>query len=149
MCSAGHPPALIVDRAGTVSEAPAPGPLLGAFADSIWQQEHVPVSDGELVLLYTDGVTETIGDTDRFGVGRLRRLLSEHADASPAQLLAVLDETLEEFRGGPATDDVAALALRPLTARSSCPRGGQSTPVVDHDHVHELGLAVALDRDLV
>ncbi len=117
MCSAGHPPALIVDRAGTVSEAPAPGPLLGAFADSSWEQERVPVSNGELVLLYTDGVTETVGDTDRFGGGRLRRLLSEHAGASPAQLLAVLDETLEEFRGGPATDDVAALALRPLTGR--------------------------------
>ena len=117
MCSAGHPPALIVDRAGTVSEAPAPGPLLGAFPDSSWEQERVPVSDGELVLMYTDGVTETIGDTDRYGGGRLRRLLSEHADASPAQLLAVLEEALGEFRGGPATDDVAALALRPLTGR--------------------------------
>ena len=117
MCSAGHPPALIVDRAGTVSEVPAPGPLLGAFPDSIWQQERVPVSQGELVLMYTDGVTETIGDTNRFGGGRLRRLLSGHADASPAQLLAVLEEALAEFRGGPATDDVAALALRPLTGR--------------------------------
>ncbi len=34
MCSAGHPPALIADVHGEVSEAPAPGPLLGAFADS-------------------------------------------------------------------------------------------------------------------
>lgn len=117
MCSAGHPPALIVDRAGTVSEVPAPGPLLGAFADSVWHQEHVPVSAGELVLMYTDGVTETLGDTDRYGGGRLRRLLSHHADASPAQLIAVLDEALAEFRGGEATDDVAALALRPLTGR--------------------------------
>jgi PAS domain S-box-containing protein len=117
MCSAGHPPALIVDKVGTVSEAPVPGPLLGAFPDSTWRQEHVPVSEGELVLMYTDGVTETVGDTDRFGGGRLRQLLSGHADASPAQLLAVLEEALAEFRGGPATDDVAALALRPLTGR--------------------------------
>jgi PAS domain S-box-containing protein len=115
MCSAGHPPALIVNRAGTVSEAPAPGPLLGAFPDSSWQQERVPVSNGELVLLYTDGVTETVGDTNRFGTGRLRQLLATHAHASPAQLLAALDETLEDFRHGPARDDVAALALRPLT----------------------------------
>jgi PAS domain S-box-containing protein len=117
MCSAGHPPALIVDKVGTVSEAPVPGPLLGAFPDSTWHQEHVPVSEGELVLMYTDGVTETVGDTDRFGGGRLRQLLSGHADASPAQLLAVLEEALAEFRGGPATDDVAALALRPSTER--------------------------------
>jgi PAS domain S-box-containing protein len=116
MCSAGHPPALIVDRSGTVIEAPAPGPLLGAFADGTWHQERTPVSSEELVLMYTDGVTETMGDTDRFGGGRLRRLLSEHAGASPEQLLAALDATLQEFRGGGRTDDVAALALRPRTA---------------------------------
>jgi PAS domain S-box-containing protein len=117
MCSAGHPPAMIVDRTGTVSEAPAPGPLLGAFADSVWHQEQIPVSAGELVLIYTDGVTETLGESDRYGLGRLRRLLSEHAAASPAQLLDVLEERLAAFRGGQRTDDVAALALRPQTAR--------------------------------
>jgi serine phosphatase RsbU (regulator of sigma subunit) len=117
MSSAGHPPALIVDRTGIVSEGPAPGPLLGAFPDSVWQQEHVLVSEGELVLMYTDGVTETVGVTDRFGSGRLRQLLSGHADATPAQLLAVLEQALADFRGGPATDDVAALALRRLTER--------------------------------
>ncbi len=115
VCSAGHPPALIVDRDGTVSEAPASGPLLGAFPDSSWHQERVSVSAEHLVLMYTDGVTETLGTSDRFGGGRLRRLLSEHADASPHELLGVLDETLRDFRGGEATDDVAALALRPLT----------------------------------
>jgi PAS domain S-box-containing protein len=114
ICSAGHPPALIVDRAGTVSEAPAPGPLLGAFNDSTWHQERIPVSAGQLVLMYTDGVTDTRGESDRFGGGRLRRLLSQSADASPEQLLAALDKTLREFRGGEPTDDVAALALRPL-----------------------------------
>jgi PAS domain S-box-containing protein len=113
ICSAGHPPGLIVDRAGTVSEAPVPGPLLGAFADSVWEQEKIAVSSDELVLLYTDGVTETLGESDRYGAGRLRRLLSAHADASPAQLLDALDESLRKFRGGEATDDVAALALRP------------------------------------
>lgn len=113
MCSAGHPPALIVDRAGTVIEAPAPGPLLGAFADGTWHQERIPASSGELVLMYTDGVTETMGDTDRFGPRRLRQLLSEHAGASPEQLLAALDEALQEFQDGAPTDDIAALALRP------------------------------------
>lgn len=113
ICSAGHPPALIVDRAGTVSETPAPGPLLGAFADSDWHQERIPVSADQLVLLYTDGVTETPGRSDRFGGSRLRRLLSEHAEAAPSRLLAALDQALQEFRGDEPNDDVAALALRP------------------------------------
>lgn len=111
LCSAGHPPAMIVDAAGTVTEAPSSGPLLGAFADSVWHDERVSVADGDLVLLYTDGITETVGAHERFGTQRLRRLLSDHAGAAPRVLLAALEAELERFRGGEGTDDVAALAL--------------------------------------
>ena len=113
LSSAGHPPALIVDAAGSVSETPEPGPLLGAFSDARWPQETVAVGPDQLVLLYTDGVTETTGPDERFGAARLRRLLSEHADLAPAQLLDRLDSELTEYRHGPPKDDVAALALRP------------------------------------
>jgi serine phosphatase RsbU (regulator of sigma subunit)/PAS domain-containing protein len=113
LASAGHPPALIVDHGGRVTQAPLSGPLLGAFPDSSWHQERVEVSEGELVLLYTDGVTEAAGQTERFGPKRLRRLLSAHAEASPQQLLTALEEELDRFRDGEPTDDVAALALRP------------------------------------
>ncbi len=113
VASAGHPPALIVDADGSVTESPEPGPLLGAFEDSHWEQSTVSVGPDQLVLLYTDGVTETSGASERFGSERLRRLLSEHAREAPSALLRSLDEALVEFRGGAAEDDVAALALRP------------------------------------
>jgi PAS domain S-box-containing protein len=119
LSSAGHPPALLVTRAGTVTESPVPGPLLGAFKDSQWQQETVPVEPGQLVLLYTDGVTDASGDRERFGGDRLRRLLSEHAGSSPERLLEHLDRALEQFRGGQPTDDVAALALRPRSVEAA------------------------------
>jgi serine phosphatase RsbU (regulator of sigma subunit) len=118
LCSAGHPPAVIVERDGGTSESPSSGPLLGAFADSSWHQQRVPVADGTTLLLYTDGVTETIGggDGDRFGVGRLREFLAARAGTAPQALLDALVDELDEFRGGQATDDVAALALRPTSA---------------------------------
>jgi serine phosphatase RsbU (regulator of sigma subunit) len=113
LCSAGHPPAMILDADGVVTEAPEPGPLLGAFADADWQQAVIPMNASRLVLLYTDGVIETAAPDERFGTQRLRRLLSENAGASPAQLLAVLDEALNRFRGAAPNDDIAALALSP------------------------------------
>ncbi len=113
VCSAGHPAALFVGADGGVSETVASGPLLGAFADSVWHQQRVPVADGELLLLYTDGVSETVGDHDRFGTERLSEFLTDHAGSAPQPLLQALDAELERFRGGPATDDIAALALRP------------------------------------
>ena len=114
--SAGHPAALFLDASGTVTEAPAPGPLLGAFPDSAWPREQIPVADGELMLLYTDGVSETLGTRDRFGTERLIGFLTGQLGREPQAVLAALDAELARFRGGPASDDVAALALRPRPA---------------------------------
>jgi PAS domain S-box-containing protein len=113
VCSAGHPPALIVDASGHVRETAPGGPLLGAFTDSAWHPQRVPVADGEIVLLYTDGVTETVGADDRFGTRRLASFLSRHAGREPHALLRALESELDRFRGGPAGDDIAALALTP------------------------------------
>ena len=113
--SAGHPPALIVSVDGDVREVPSAGPLLGAFDDARWPQEHVDVQAGDLVLLYTDGVIETLGQRERFGPERLQGLVSRSAGASPQQVLDRLDSELDEFRQGPRRDDVVALALRPRT----------------------------------
>jgi PAS domain S-box-containing protein len=113
VCSAGHPPALVVDATGGVRETPSGGPLLGAFTDSTWQQHRVPVVDGDIVLMYTDGVSETAGTDERFGTGRLAAFLSDHAGSHPQALLQALEVELDRFRGQPAGDDVAALAMRP------------------------------------
>jgi serine phosphatase RsbU (regulator of sigma subunit) len=110
--SGGHPPALVVTVDGSVRETPSPGPLLGAFADARWSEETVIVERNELLLLYTDGVTEAVGQDRRFGTERLKALLAEHAGTSPQQLLSRLDQALEQFRSGTAHDDVAALTLR-------------------------------------
>jgi len=111
--SGGHPPALRLSRDG-VEEAHLSGPLLGAFADGSWPEERLTVPADGMLLLYTDGVTETAGASDRFGLGRLKTLLAARVGARPEELLAHLDSALDEFRAGPRADDVAALALRPI-----------------------------------
>jgi serine phosphatase RsbU (regulator of sigma subunit) len=114
LASAGHPPALHVSAAGAVVEAPDPGPLLGAFEDSEWRPQSLAVVPGELVLLYTDGVTETASVSgERYGIGRLRRFVSERAGLGPQAMLDALESELDQFRGGDPTDDIAALALTP------------------------------------
>jgi PAS domain S-box-containing protein len=110
--SAGHPPGMIAAPDGTVREAPAAGPLLGAFSDSVWGEEIVPVGADELLVLYTDGVTETRGEDDRFGSERLAALLAESAGRPPADVLERLDSELDAFSDGRWRDDVAVLALR-------------------------------------
>lgn len=115
LSSAGHPPAMVVDRHGAIVESPAPGPLLGAFDDAIWTEETVRVDEHGLVLLYTDGVTETVGADERFGLQRLRSFLSRRAGTGPSELLDELAAELDAFRVGELRDDVAAVALRPVS----------------------------------
>jgi PAS domain S-box-containing protein len=111
--SGGHPPALLATADGEIREVPAPGPLLGAFADARWPEQTVDVREREMLLFYTDGVIETAGRRQRFGLGRLKELLAANARTTPDALLGRLDAALEEFRAGTRSDDVAALALRP------------------------------------
>jgi serine phosphatase RsbU (regulator of sigma subunit) len=108
LSSAGHPPAMVVSSKGETREAPATGPLLGAFTDSHWPVQMLPVHADELILLYTDGLTETAGPRQRFGLARLRALVSEHASATHNDLLEQLT-----FSRGRRADDIAAPALRP------------------------------------
>jgi anti-anti-sigma factor len=110
--SAGHPGPLIVRPDGRIREIGGGGPMLGISAGGVWPERSLAVGPGETVLLYTDGVTETRGATRRFGLGRLEALLVEHAERSPADLLAQLERSLARFQVGPQSDDTAALALR-------------------------------------
>jgi anti-anti-sigma factor len=112
LSSAGHPGPLIVRGDGRIREIAGGGPMLGVSPDATWPERSVAVEPGETILLYTDGVTETRGATQRFGLGRLEEVMVEQAERSPAELLAQLELALRHFQLGPQTDDTAALALR-------------------------------------
>jgi serine phosphatase RsbU (regulator of sigma subunit) len=112
ICSAGHPPPLIVRDDGRVREIGGAGPILGAWTGQVSTDRAVAISPDETLLLYTDGVIDTRGETGRFGSARLRRLLAEHAGAAPRELLAILEHKLGSFAATQQADDTAAVALR-------------------------------------
>jgi PAS domain S-box-containing protein len=115
IASAGHPSALVVRDDGRVREIGAAGPILGAWSRANWNDYAVPIAGDETLFLYTDGVLDTRGESERFGSRRLKRLLREHAGHPPARLLAELEMALDRFQVGAQADDTAALALRPVS----------------------------------
>ncbi|MEA2223039.1 MAG: hypothetical protein QOH83_1415 [Solirubrobacteraceae bacterium] len=110
-CAAGHPMPLVVGAGGELREAGRPGRLLGMPGSVSWQDQRLEIAERETLLIYTDGVTDTRGDGDRFGDERLHELLRTRAGSSPTDLLSALDGALEAFRLGPQADDTAAVAL--------------------------------------
>ncbi len=107
---AGHPPPLRMCADGTVEEIGASGSLLGAFAEGHWEPSQVVLAPGERLVLYTDGVTDTRGDSGRYGGARLAELLCGIGPgAAPDVIAARIDEALGAF--GEQRDDVALLVL--------------------------------------
>jgi serine phosphatase RsbU (regulator of sigma subunit) len=113
--SAGHPLPLLVTDDGVrpVGEA---GPVLGAFPDSSWPLHRVELGVDETLLLYTDGVTDTVGADGRFGEHRLTRKMAECGPLAPGELLRCLEVELSRFQSGGQADDTAALALQRVAA---------------------------------
>jgi serine phosphatase RsbU (regulator of sigma subunit) len=117
VCSAGHPPPVIVREDGRVREIGGAGPILGAWTGEAWLDRPVAIAVGETLVLYTDGVIDRRGPAGRFGAGRLRRLLVAHATETPAVMLAALEAELDRFAPARQADDTAAVALRALPVR--------------------------------
>jgi serine phosphatase RsbU (regulator of sigma subunit)/PAS domain-containing protein len=108
--NAGHPPPILV-RDGAATMLGRPDTLAGAFDDGDWGCSAVALRPGDALLLYTDGVLDTVGEGDRFGEERLLEAVRA-APAGPAALLDHLDAALDAFQRGPQRDDMAMVAVR-------------------------------------
>jgi serine phosphatase RsbU (regulator of sigma subunit)/PAS domain-containing protein len=103
---AGHPPPLVV-RGDEITEIEPAGPVLGAFDDATWEIETLALEPGDRFLVYTDGVIEARGETDRFGRKRLTRCIGS---TSPSETIGTIRAELLAF-AGELEDDAAALAV--------------------------------------
>jgi sigma-B regulation protein RsbU (phosphoserine phosphatase) len=109
MASAGHPPPLRVRGAEVVPVGEA-GTIAGAFDGESWPVARVELEAGDLLVLYTDGVTDAMGEDERFGEQRLREALAR-LDGEAGERLADLRAELEAFERGPQRDDTTVLVL--------------------------------------
>jgi phosphoserine phosphatase RsbU/P len=118
LASAGHEPPLVV-RAGTVEPLAAAGPLLGAFRDADFEEETTMLADGDAIVLYTDGVTETRDMSGAFfGEEALVAALAAADGGTAGSLIDAVLARTRAFRGAAdAFDDLALLVARRRTGR--------------------------------
>jgi GAF domain-containing protein len=105
----GHPLPLL-RRAGVTREIGRHGPMLGLLAAPIFGESEIPLFCDDLMLLYTDGITEARQGDEFFGP-RLAAALTE-ADRSAEKTITHALLAVEQFRDA-SNDDIAMLALRP------------------------------------
>ena len=108
--SAGHPEALLRRTAGDLELLPSRSVPLGVFAESVWKPREAQLGTGDLLILYTDGITEARRDDDFFGEERLAAVTKRSGVPVEELPQLVLDEVMG-FSGGVLKDDVAILAV--------------------------------------
>jgi PAS domain S-box-containing protein len=107
----GHPLPLL-KCGGDVQRVGATGILLGAVHDYERSQDvTMSLAQGDTLLLYTDGITETRGADGRFGEARLLAAVAA-APSEPEALLAAVSAELDAFAEGTVLDDRAMLVLQ-------------------------------------
>lgn len=112
-CNAGHNPAALV-RAGRVEWLSSGGLVLGPFADLVYEASVVAVQPGDVVCLYSDGVTEAASPIgEHFGEDRLAEALRGHAAEHPRDVVGAVQEAVRRWRGeAEISDDVTLVVLR-------------------------------------
>jgi hypothetical protein len=110
----GHPLPLIVHPDGTVEEVGRLGTLLGSDADPLLADVAVELTKGDVLVFYTDGVTEVRRQRCAvFGTEQLIELLQTCGGLSPAAVAERVESAVMHASMGRLRDDMAVLALGP------------------------------------
>jgi serine phosphatase RsbU (regulator of sigma subunit) len=118
---AGHPLPYVVRGGGAAEPVGAWGTMLGAWPQGGWSRTKTTLEPRDVLVLYTDGVTDATSAEDRYGEERLRASLADSSDAEDA--LRRLADGLADFETGEQADDTAALAIaRTEPAARALPR---------------------------
>lgn len=121
-CRAGHTPLIFFSGAGTVPAAQVltpSGMVLGLRIEGaeelfsqLLEETSIELVPGDIVVLYTDGITEAMNlDSDLFGEGRLSRLVEEHGHLDSGELRERIMREVESFVGAANQHDDMTMIL--------------------------------------
>jgi len=114
--SAGHNPPLVVSATGEVAWLREAWIPLGIQPDAVYTDAAAPVSPGDTIVIYSDGVTEaeTTADAEEmFGEERLAATVAALRDASASEIVQGIVDAVRAFaKGAPQSDDVTIVAVK-------------------------------------
>ncbi len=80
------------------------------FVDTL-REEHLQLQQGDIMLLYTDGLTEALKGEEAYGEARLYASMLTHLDRQPQAMVDAIAEDVSRWAGGPAGDDITQLTI--------------------------------------
>ena len=119
LARAGHDAPLLYRRQSqTITPIKSPGMVVGIDSGSVFDRItvdfSVPLEPNDCLVLYTDGVTETLNsEGDEYGVERMMQSVRASANDGASAIVKTIIEDVREFTGSvPQNDDITVIAIR-------------------------------------
>ena len=110
--NAGHNPPIILHKNGEVETLNTGGIVLGYLANETYRQEEMNFNEGDLIVFYTDGITEAMNDnSEEFGEDRLLNTIKKNQSKSSYEIRKTILQELKLFTGYSEPDDDATLVV--------------------------------------
>ena len=113
--NAGHNPPLLM-RAGSdvAEELEATGIAIGAMDDATYEQKEILLGSGDLLILYTDGVTEAINDKEEmFEIPRLMEIILASRTLAAQEIVEAIIKGVNDFsQNQPQYDDITLMVVK-------------------------------------
>ncbi len=120
-CSAGHMPLILRHADGTIEELGEhiSGFPLGVMPDTVYDQDQVVLQPGDVVVVYSDGVTDSRSPAEQLYDTKEFRRLVKRVQSSPggpdAVGKAILQDIREFSKGHSQADDITLLCFGPVS----------------------------------
>jgi phosphoserine phosphatase RsbU/P len=112
--NAGHNPPLLVRTTGVVERLHPHGMALGVMPEVVLHDQQIRLGNGDLLVLYTDGVTDALDARGReFGLERLEQAAVAHRHSTADGIVAAIQDAIHEFVGDePPFDDLTLVVAK-------------------------------------
>jgi phosphoserine phosphatase RsbU/P len=112
VCNAGHLPPLLIKR-NEQSKIDSTGIPVGLFCDIEYSIKSTVLEKDDVLLLYTDGLTESFFNNEEYGINRLSKVVSENHKLSPREMTkGILIDVNKFINGNPKRDDLTVMAIK-------------------------------------
>jgi phosphoserine phosphatase RsbU/P len=111
--NAGHLPPILI-RNGSATSLDVNGTVVGAFPFSKYEESKMQLQSGDLLVCYTDGITEPENEYgEMFGEERLIELVSKNVEREDTQIIQTVMEAVRQWTNSPElTDDMTVVIAR-------------------------------------
>jgi serine phosphatase RsbU (regulator of sigma subunit) len=115
--NSGHnPPLYLPSKSDKCEELDTDGTLVGIMPDTKYYTAERVLSEGDLIVIYTDGIVEAERDEELFGTDRLKELIIQNRSRDVEEIQGKIIAAVKEYtQGEPQSDDITLMVLRVST----------------------------------